>query len=869
MFFSIDAYQFPGVECILGSVAIMIRAARNPAERGNVSIQHHPRTLAEVPAPPPGAGRRPRRRGLAALLGAMAAWAVALPALAQPPTRPACGPAASCEAPSRVLPAPPAPFGGTINLSAHDSVPAWPPAVQAPQDAPNILLIITDDVGFGAPSTFGGVVATPALDQVAAAGLRYTQFHTTALCSPTRAALLTGRNPHSVGFGAVAELSTGFPGYNAIIGADTATIAETLRQNGYATAWFGKNHNTPPWEINPAGPFTRWPTGLGFDHFYGFMGGETSQWEPGNLFRGTTRILPFEGVPGWNLTTAMAEEAIAHIRQLQEAAPGRPWFIHYAPGGAHAPHHAPPEWIARFRGRFDEGWEVLRERIFANQQRLGVLPPNATLPPWPDTLPRWASLPPDARRLYARQAEVFAAYLAYTDHEIGRVIAAVRDAGQLDNTLVIYISGDNGGSAEGQVHGTPNEFAFFNGVEVPVEHQLAVIDEWGSPSTYPNLAVGWTWAFNTPYRWTKQVASHFGGTRNGMAISWPRRIQADPTARQQFHHVADIAPTILEAVGIPEPLSVNGIAQRPMEGVSLAYTWAPANAAAPGRRRTQHFEMLGHRAIYHDGWFANTTPPTLPWAQSGHAPEDVVNGYAWELYDLAADPTQAHDLAARHPARLLALQQLFLVEAARHQVLPLDNTSLPRLITPRPGPNAGRSEFVYRGPGGGLLAAAAPSLLNRAYRIVAEIEVPATGASGMIATHGGRFVGWGFYLLDGRPVFTWNLLDIERVKWVAPAALPPGRHTVAFEFQPDDAGPPVGRGGRGVLSVNGKPVAERSMARSVPFAVQGDETFDVGLDTGSSVDEQDYRPPFAFPGGLSRVTVTLGPSTLAPIAPPR
>ena len=763
---------------------------------------------------------------------------------------------------SRVLPQPSPPFAGTINPSARDSTPAWPPTLGAPEGAPNVLLIITDDVGFGTPSTFGGVIPTPALDQVAQAGLRYTQFHTTALCSPTRASLLTGRNPHSVGFGAVAEFSTGFPGYNAIIGADTATIAETLRQNGYATSWFGKSHNTPPWETSPAGPFQRWPTGLGFDFFYGFMGGETSQWEPGNLYRNTTRILPFEGRPGWNLTTAMAEEAIAHIRLLTEVTPNRPWFIHYAPGGAHAPHHPTPEWIARFRGQFDEGWEVLRERIFANQQRLGVLPPNAVLPPWPDTLPRWSSLSADERRLFARQAEVFAAYLAYTDHEIGRVIAAVRVAGQLDNTLIIYISGDNGGSAEGQLAGTPNEVAFFNGVQIPLERQLPVIDAWGSESTYPNLAVGWTWAFSTPYRWTKQVASHFGGTRNGMAISWPRRIADRGGVRHQFHHVIDVVPTILEAIGVPEPRSINGVAQRPIEGVSMLYTFDAAHASAPSRRRTQYFEMLGHRGIYHDGWYANTTPPTLPWETTGHAPEDVVNGYAWELYNLDEDPTQSRDLAAQHPERLRDMQQRFLVEAARHQVLPLDNAALLRAITPRPGPTAGRQEFVYRGPGGGLPASTAPSLLNRAYRIVAEIEVPAGGANGVLATHGGRFAGWGFYLLEGRPVFTWNLLDLERVKWEAPAALPPGRHTVAFEFQPNAAGPPVGRGGTGNLTVNGQLVARRAMPQTIPLAVQGDESFDIGYDTGSSVDEADYQTPFAFTGRLERLVVTLGDSTL-------
>ena len=763
---------------------------------------------------------------------------------------------------SRVLPAPPGGFPGIIAPSVQDSTPAWPPALGAPEGAPNVLLIITDDVGFGAPSTFGGVIPTPALDRVAAAGLRYTQFHTTALCSPTRASLITGRNPHSVGFGVISELSTGFPGYNAIIPAETATIGEIARQNGYATSWFGKNHNVPPWEASPTGPFTRWPVGMGFDYFYGFVGGDTSQWQPGNLYRNTTRIHPFLGRPGWNLTTAMADEAIAHIRMLAEAAPGRPWLMHYAPGGTHAPHQPTPDWINRFRGQFDEGWEVLRERIFANQRRLGVLPPNAELTPWPDDLPRWSSLSDDERRLFARQVEVYAAYLAYTDHEIGRVIEAVEAAGQLDNTLIIYISGDNGASSEGQLRGTPNEVAYFNGIQTPVAQQLALLDQWGTDRTYNHMSAGWAWAFATPYRWVKQVASHFGGTRNGMAIAWPRRIAERGGIRHQFHHVIDVVPTILEAAGIREPVAVNGIQQRPIEGISMAYTFDAAAAEAPSRRRTQHFEMFGHRGIYHDGWYANTTPPTPPWDSTAQPPADVVNGYAWELYDLAADPAQAHDLAAREPARLRALQQMFLVEAARYQVLPMDNSTITRLLARRPGPAAGRQEFTYRGPGVGLTSDSAPSLVNRAYRVTAEIEVPAGGATGVLATQGGRFGGWGFYLREGRPVWTWNLLDIQRVKWEGAEALPPGRHSLVFEWMPDAAGPPLGRGGTGRLSVNGRVVAEHPMPQSIPFYLQWDEPFDVGYDTGTPVDDRDYQVPFAFTGRLERLTVTLGESTL-------
>jgi arylsulfatase len=763
---------------------------------------------------------------------------------------------------SRVLPVPQGAFQGTIMPSARDSMPAWPPALGAPENAPNVLVILTDDVGFGAPSTFGGIIETPALERVAQAGLRYTQFHTTALCSPTRASLLTGRNPHSVGFGVISELATGFPGYNAVIPAETATIAETLRQNGYATAWFGKNHNVPPWEASPTGPFTRWPQGMGFDYFYGFVGGDTSQWQPGNLFRNTTRIHPFLGQPGWNLSTAMADDAIAHIRTQREAAPGRPWFIHYAPAGTHAPHQPPPEWIERFRGHFDMGWEALRERIFQNQQRLGVLPPNAALTPWPAELPRWASLSADERRLFLRQVEVYAAYLAYTDHEIGRVIQAVEDAGQIDNTLIIYISGDNGASSEGQLRGTPNEVAYFNGIETPVARQLELLDAWGSDRTYNHMAAGWAWAFNTPYRWVKQVGSHFGGTRNGVAISWPRRIAERGGIRHQFHHVIDVVPTILEAIGIPEPQMVNGVPQRPIEGISMAYTFDAANAQASSRRRTQHFEMFGHRGIYHDGWYANTTPPSPPWDSAGQPPADVVNGYRWELYNLTEDPTQSRDLAAQQPDRLRDMQQLFLMEATRFGVLPMDNSTLPRLLVQRPGFAAGHTQFTYRGPGVGLTSDSAPSLLNRAYRVTAEIEVPQGGANGVLVTQGGRFGGYGFYLREGRPVWTWNILDIERVKWEGPQALPPGRHSIVFEWRPDASGPPVGRGGIGMLSVNDQRVAERRMERSIPFYMQWDEPFDVGQDTGTPVDDRDYQLPFAFTGTLRNLTIDLGASTL-------
>lgn len=767
---------------------------------------------------------------------------------------------------SRVLPIPTPRFTGAIMPNAKDSTSGWPAAVAAPANAPNVLLILTDDVGFGAPSTFGGIIPTPALDQIAEAGLRYTQFHTTALCSPSRAALLTGRNHHSVGFGNISELSTAYPGYNAIIPPEKAPVSQTLKLNGFSTAWFGKNHNVPPWEANPVGPFGNWPIGMGFDYFYGFVGGDTSQWQPGNLFRNTTPIHPYVGKKDWNLGTAMADDAISHIRTQAAVSPERPWFIHYAPGGTHAPHQPPKEWIEKFKGKFDAGWEVLRQQIFENQRKLGVIPANAQLPPWPDDMKKWDSLTADEKRLFTRQVEVYAAFLAYTDHEIGRVIETVKDLGQFDNTLIVYISGDNGGSAEGSMNGTPNEVAYFNGVAFTVEQQLPLIDVWGSDLTYNHMAVPWTIAFNTPYRWTKQVASHLGGTRNGMAISWPKRIADRGGMRTQFHHLIDIVPTILEAVGVPQANTINGIAQHPIEGTSMGYTWDKAAAGLPSRRRTQYFEIMGNRALYHDGWMANTTPIATPWNTAAAVPADVLNGYKWELYNLVQDPTQVNDLAQREPQRLRAMQEVFLMEATRYQVLPLDNSLLTRMIEPRPGPAAGRKQFVYTAPVSAIQANAAPGILNRSYRITAEIEVPQGGANGMLITQGGRFSGWGLYLREGKPVFTMNLLGVEHVKWEAPAALPPGRHTVVFDWQMDSKGPPVARGGNGTLSVDGVQTAQRALPRTLPFTWAWDETLDVGLDTGTPVDDRDYQVPFEFTGKLGRVTVDLGESSVTPEA---
>ena len=785
-------------------------------------------------------------------------------------------PTATMSIEGKVLPAPPPKFGGVIKENAYQSKPYWPPTIVPPKGAPNVLLIMTDDVGFGAPSTFGGVIPTPALDRVAKLGLRYTQFHSTALCSPTRAALLTGRNHHSAGFGVISEMSTGFPGYDSVISEDCTTVGRILKDNGYATSWFGKDHNVPAFEASQAGPFDRWPMGMGFDYFYGFVGGDTSQWQP-NLFRQTTAIYPYVGNPQWNLTTAMADDAIAHMKMLNEVNPKKPFFVHYVPGGTHAPHHATPEWIQKISDLhlFDKGWNELRETIFANQKRLGVIPQDAKLTPWPkDLLKDWNTLSADEKRLFIRQVDVYAAYLAYTDHEIGRVIQAVEDMGKLNDTLIIYISGDNGSSAEGSPNGTPNEIAQFNSVEVPVADQLKYFyDAWGSEKTYNHMAVGWTWAFDTPYKWTKQVASHFGGTRQGMCLAWPGHIADAGGIRNQFHHVIDVVPTILEACHINQPQTVDGIKQRPIEGVSMAYTFDKANANAPTTHHTQYFEMFGNRGIYHEGWYANTQPISPPWNLGAIPNPDVVNSYKWELYDLNKDWTQNDDLAASNPGKLKELQQLFLSEAKKYPVLPLDNSLATRMVTPRPSVTAGRTEFTYSGELTGIPMGDAPNIIAASYTITADVDVPQGAAEGMLATQGGRFGGWGFYLLAGKPVFVWNLLDLKRDRWESPEALAPGKHTVVFDFKYDGLGfatlafnntSGLGQSGTGVLKVDGKEVVTQKMEHTIPVVLQWDETFDIGADTGTPVEDRDYQVPFNFTGKLIKLTLNIERPKLSP-----
>jgi arylsulfatase A-like enzyme len=807
------------------------------------------------------------------LLTAAAAMFVAVTAPAQQITGTPGSPGATVTIDGKQIPAPPMPFGGVIKESALDSTPYWPPRIVPPKGAPNILLIMTDDQGYGVSGTFGGVIPTPALDRVAKAGLRYIQFHSTALCSPTRAALITGRNHHSVGSGVIGELSTGYPGYDSIIGLENASIGSILKDNGYSTSWFGKNHNTPTYQYSVAGPYDQWPSGMGFEYFYGFMGGETDQWTP-YLFRDHTQIFPFVGKPGYNLTTDLADEAIKHMRDLNASAPDKPFFLYYVPGGTHSPHQPKPEWVAKFKGKFDMGYEKLRDEIFANQKRLGVIPADAQLTPWPAEIPKWDSLSLLEKKLFERQAEVFAGYAAYTDNEINRVIQTVEDMGKLDNTLIIYICGDNGTSPEGTLYGAFNQLTAYNGIlKAPEALQMLHYESWGTDKTYPHMAVGWSWAFDTPFKWTKQVASHFGGTRQGLAISWPGHIKDVGAIRTQFHHVIDIVPTILEVTGIQAPVTVNGITQRPIEGVSMAYTFDPAAAGpnAPTKHDTQYFEMAGNRGIYHDGWMANTTPFAPPWDLATGKLPSVVDGYKWELYHITEDYSQYNDLAAKNPEKLKELQALFLTEAAKYNVLPLDNTAFVRLQTPRPSAVAGKTEFIYTGENSGIPLGNAPDILDKDYTITAEITVPKGGAEGMVVTLGGRFGGYGLYLLKGKPVFVYNLLDLERFRWEGGIggrvgedwfgkALKPGKHTLVFDFKYDGPGP--GKGGTGVLTVDGKELASKKLEHTIPLMMTIDETFDIGVDTRTGVDDS-YKLPFRFTGTIDKLTFKLGPSQLS------
>jgi len=759
-----------------------------------------------------------------------------------------------------VLPRPDPAFQGKIGRIAKESVKDFPKTVEAPKGAPNILVILTDDVGFGASSTFGGPIPTVTMDRLAKAGLRYTQFHTTALCSPTRAALLSGRNHHSANTGVIMELATGFPGYNSLMSKSNGTFAEILKQNGYNTSWYGKNHNVPDWQSSQAGPFDLWPTGLGFEYFYGFIGGDTSQWNPA-LFEGTKPIEPPHDAKNYFFDKDMADHTIDWIRMQHATAPNKPFLAYYAPGTAHAPHHAPKDWIAKFKGKFDQGWDKVREETFARQKALGIIPPDAKLTERSAGIPAWDSLNADQKKVFAHMMEVYAAALAHCDDQMGRILDTIEAQGELDNTLVIYIQGDNGASAEGGMQGLLNEMTVFNAIPEDFKEVMRRMNELGGPTTFNHYPVGWAHAMDTPFQWAKQIASHFGGTRNGLVISWPKRIKQTGEVRSQFSSVIDIAPTILEAVGVPAPTSINGVKQKQIEGVSMVYTFD--NAKAPSKHTTQYFEMFGNRAIYHDGWVASTTPGVAPWDSAaevqGRLP--AVNDYQWELYNVSKDFSQADNLAAKEPAKLKELQDLFWSEAEKYNVLPIENSRIDRFdVSNRPSLTTGRDEFTYYPGLVRIPEGAAPDLKNKSYQIKAEVVISKSGAEGMLITHGGRFSGYGLYLLKGRPVFTYNLAGVARYSIAGKEALKPGKHTILFDFKYDGGG--LGKGGNGTLLVDGKAVATGRIERTLAFRLSLDETLDCGEDTGTPVSET-YKVPFKFTGKLNKATIILTPEKLS------
>ena len=750
------------------------------------------------------------------------------------------------------LPRPDFRFQGQVGRTQQDSdAPTFPKMVRPPKGAPNIVLILLDDVGFGQFSAFGGGVPSPNMERLAANGLRYNRFHTTALCSPTRAALLTGRNHHSVSTGIIQELSIGYDGYTGIIPRSAGTVAEVLRQNGYATAWLGKNHNTPPWETSEIGPFDRWASGLGFDYFYGHNTGDTGQFEP-ILYENHQRV-PRSSDPNYHISTDIADKSIAWLDKVKAIDPERPFFLYVAPPATHAPHQAPKEWIDKFRGQFDAGWDSYREQTFARQKRLGVIPQNAQLTRRPDSLPAWDSLNADQRRLYARMMEIFAGYGAHVDHEMGRLLDRVATLPDADNTLIIYIVGDNGASAEGGLPGSTNENAFFNSVIETWQGNLKVIDELGGPKHYNHMPAAWAHAMNTPFQWTKQVASHFGGTRNPMIVSWPAKIADKGGLRSQFHHVIDIAPTLLEAAGLQMPEMLNGTAQKPVEGVSLAYTFN--EATAKDRRRTQYFELGANRGICHEGWCA-ASMAFVPWDLNRGAID--IDRTRWELYNIDEDFSQANDLAAKEPGRLQALKDLWWAEAARHQVLPLNWGGSERFsaeLTGRPSLAAGRNTFVYNSPLVALPEGSAPSLKNRSFSITADTEIPPGGADGMIFTQGGITAGWGFYVQQGKLVGVHNFVGLDRYRIVSTENVPAaGKATLAMQFAYDGGG--LGKGGTLTLLANGKTIGEGRIEKTTPFQYGLYEGQDIGEDAGSPVDFS-YTPPFKFSGRINKLTIDI------------
>ena len=757
-----------------------------------------------------------------------------------------------------ILPIPDRDEPGPTILDAKDPAATFPAIepLRPPAGAPNVLIVLIDDAGFASSSAFGGPCSTPTAERLAAAGLTYNRFHTTALCSPTRQALLTGRNHHTVGMGGITELATSAPGYNSMRPNTCAPLPETLRLNGYSTAQFGKCHEVPVWETSPMGPFDRWPSpGGGFEYFYGFIGGEANQWYPA-LYEGTIPVEP-DRTPeeGYHLTEDLADKAITWVRQQKALMPDKPFFVYFAPGATHAPHHVPPEWSAKYKGAFDEGWDALRERIFARQKELGVIPDDAELTARPAEIPAWDEMADDLKPVLARQMEVYAGFLEHTDHHVGRLVDALDDLGVLEDTLVYYIVGDNGASAEGTVNGTFNEYFMLNGAAEmeTVEMMAGNIDAFGTPHAYNHYAVGWAHALDTPYQWTKQVASHWGGTRNGTVVHWPRGFEARGEVRTQFHHVIDIAPTVLTVAGLPEPNVVHGVEQRPIEGVSMAYTFG--DPSAPERRTTQYFEMFVNRGIYHEGWTAVTRHST-PWVMSPSLPaldEDV-----WELYDTNTDWTQARDLAAEHPEKLAELQELFLEEARKYNVLPLDDRRVERLnadTAGRPTLIRGTSQLLFAGMGR-LSESSLVNIKNKSHSVTTEIVVPESGASGVIVAQGGAFGGWSLYLHEGRPTYCYSFFGVQRFKVAADEPVPAGTHQVRMEFAYDGGG--LAKGGGVTLYVDGEAVGSGRVEHTQPLIFSADETADVGHETGTTVSDDYDAESSRFTGTIEWVQIDLG-----------
>jgi arylsulfatase len=752
----------------------------------------------------------------------------------------------------KVLPRPDFHFPGKVGKTYLESdPPQFPQPVAAPKGAPNVVLILLDDTGFGQYGAFGGGIPSPTLDKLASEGLKYNRFHTTALCSPTRAALITGRNHHSAATGVITEAATGYDGYTCVLPRSCGTIGEVLRQNGYMTAWIGKNHNSPAWETSAAGPFDHWANSLGFDYFYGFNAGDMNHWDP--LLFENRNLVPKSKDPKYHLTEDLANKAIDWTRKVTSIAPDRPFFLYVAPGANHSPHHAPKEWIDRFKGKFDAGWDAYREETLKRQIALGVVPPGTRLTERSEGLPAWSTLNDGQKKVYARMMETFAGYAAHVDYHMGRVIDAVKQMPNADNTIIVYIVGDNGASAEGGLEGSLNENLFFNGFPENWQENLAHIDEIGGPRWFNHFPSAWAHAMNTPFQWTKQVASHFGGTRNPMIISWPARIKDKGGLRSQFLHAIDLVPTLYEAIGITQPTMLNGIEQKPIEGTSFLKTFTDKDA--PETRHTQYFELLVNRGIYHDGWMASSHS-FAPWLPVRGAFDPLTA--KWELYDVSKDFSQAENLADKHPEKVKELEALFWTEAEKYSVLPLDWRAVERLnaeLQGRPSLAGKRNRFVYYPGQIALPDGASPPVLNKSFSVTAEIDIPDRGAEGMIYTHGGLTGGYGIYLRDGKAHFVYNMLAVERFT-ISSDELPKGKVSLAmdlaYEGQPGELGKPA----TVTLTANGKKVGEGKLPKTVPLQFSLGEGVDIGTDTGSAIDFT-YPMPFTFTGTIEKVVVEL------------